>query len=386
MLARVVLITTLFVMMQDNISIFGFSATAIGWLVPLSFSVWQIAFGKEKIKFPWLLWVPWIALTFGYLVISTASDAFQRTVMLLCPIATGMAVSMVRVGWVELAAFLNVCRYAALVIIALVLLKSGLLLTGQLPSSTGLAADVMTAALLSSVFASTYVGGYRMSLYWWISLAFVPFVAMTRTVMVVSALTLPSTLAPLGIVKRVIILLIMSSIGLAVFHTQRVQDKMFFSGQGTLSDISFDNPDFKTTGRVTILHVLEEEVSREPWFGHGANASESLVEKIAGGLTHPHNDWLRFEYDYGYFGTSVFAFCLLLQTVHAWWQARRSSGVARVLLYAGASSFISMALIMTTDNIVLYAAFFGNLQFAILGLAYAALKVGQARVKVEVLA
>jgi O-antigen ligase len=108
-----------------------------------------------------------------------------------------------------------------------------------------------------------------------------------------------------------------------------------------------------------------------PWFGHGANASESFVKKLGGGLTHPHNDWLRLLYDYGYFGTVIFGICVLLQVRHLLKMGKRSFGERRILFFAAATSFISFSLFMFTDNIILYAAFFGNLQFTIMGMAYA---------------
>jgi len=55
-------------------------------------------------------------------------------------------------------------------------------------------------------------------------------------------------------------------------------------------------------------------------------------------------------------------------------RARRAIGHSRILIYAGATSFLPFVLFMYTDNIILYAAFFGNLQFTILGLVYAAQK------------
>jgi hypothetical protein len=40
----------------------------------------------------------------------------------------------------------------------------------------------------------------------------------------------------------------------------------------------------------------------------------------------------------------------------------------------GLGAFIPMALFMFSDNVILYAAWFGNLHFALLGLGYASLK------------
>ncbi|MBW1838150.1 MAG: hypothetical protein JRI99_14680, partial [Deltaproteobacteria bacterium] len=72
--------------------------------------------------------------------------------------------------------------------------------------------------------------------------------------------------------------------------------------------------------------------------------------------------------------TTVYSLCLVLAMLHAFGRAKRTSGEVRLLFLAGASSFIPFVLIMFTDNIMIYASYYGNLQFTILGLAYAAEK------------
>jgi O-antigen ligase len=139
--------------------------------------------------------------------------------------------------------------------------------------------------------------------------------------------------------------------------------------------MGMSNPNFFTTGRSRLWDLMEEEIKIKPIWGHGANASEDFVLSVTWGtLTHPHNDWLRLLYDYGFIGTSIFAICLVGQAIHLLRRAPRTFGESCVLLYAGASSFLPFVLLMFTDNIILYAAFFGNLQFTIIGLVYAAQK------------
>ena len=64
---------------------------------------------------------------------------------------------------------------------------------------------------------------------------------------------------------------------------------------------------------------------------------------------------------------------VILQTLHALRAGYRGTGSARLFLLTGAGAFIPFALFMGTDNIILYAAFFGNLHFMMLGAGYAAL-------------
>ena len=83
-------------------------------------------------------------------------------------------------------------------------------------------------------------------------------------------------------------------------------------------------------------------------------------------MDQPHNDYLRILYDFGMTGMALYVFAIIwtivrlmrlnaVEAQHRWWK------------YALASTFIPYLLLMITDNILLYAAFFGNLQFVLIG-------------------
>ena len=52
---------------------------------------------------------------------------------------------------------------------------------------------------------------------------------------------------------------------------------MFYSGEGTIFDLTWDNPNLRTTGRKAIQEAMERRIADSPWFGHGANASEQFM-------------------------------------------------------------------------------------------------------------
>jgi hypothetical protein len=171
--------------------------------------------------------------------------------------------------------------------------------------------------------------------------------------------------------------------GLSVFQLDRIQAKMFYSGQGTLEEAvqsavgvftgeDKGTSDFRDNARKGMNRYFAEDVKNAYWFGHGANAMEPILVEEFDGLTHPHNDWLRLQYEHGTLGMVLFGLTLLLQGVHAWLSRKRLQGLGLLFMLAGASAFIPMFLFMFTDNVILYAAWFGNLHFALLGLAYAA--------------
>ncbi len=363
-----------FVASIGSFSLLGRQIVGWAWVIPLVISVFMILKRPSRISFPVHIWYPWICIVVLYFI-NSGFIYLQRNVMLFCPIVIGMAVSKSRIRQNEAEDFLKLSRSLLFGIFAVVILRTGFLFTGILPHSIGFAPQSMTAALLCSIFAVEYSSNRKNSLVHWIMGVTMPVIALTRMAITAAVLTIPFTFGSLRIKKRLIFLTIIVALGLAFFYTERLQKKMFYSGAGTLQDVRLSNPDFFTTGRSRLWDLMIEEIKVKPVWGHGANASEDFVFSVTWGmLTHPHNDWLRLLYDYGVAGTSVFAFCLVAQVIHLLRRGKNTFGVSRILLYAGASSFLPFVLLMFTDNIILYGAFFGNLQFTILGLVYAAQK------------
>jgi O-antigen ligase len=370
LLIRVVMISTLIAVI-GGIKLLGFNISGIAWILPLLFAaiVLLANFGKPT-HFPVIIWIPWIAYVLFYLLLSQEPNALQRSTIMLTPIIVGIAVSILIVNSDHLVKFEEYYTFMGIAFLVIALLKTGVLLTLQLPTFGTLAAEVMTGTLLCCLYASSFALGNAKAIINWAMLAIIPVITLTRTGVVVTSLSLALTFAPLKRWQRILSIIIIISLGIAVFYSDRMQKKMFFSGSGSLTDMSFSNPDFTTNGRLYIWSLFEEGLTKQPWFGFGANASEMLISTYTK-LRHPHNDWLRFLYDYGRVGTIIFTLTIFLQMWHAVNMAKQSDGRTKLLFYAGASSFPLFMLFMLTDNIVLYSAFFGNLQFTILGVAYA---------------
>ena len=368
-----VFITTFFACTFGGGGFLGYSVAGYAWIICLAFAVMVIPANIDRISFPLSIWLPWLLFVIisGYMSDYTN---LQRSTLLLCPIVVGMASSTARVDAKQLLNFGLVVKLFSLAVLILAFFLTGLLLTGQLPSSTALAPQAITATILAAFFASGYSFGRVRDLFWWSAIALLPVVALTRMAIFATGLSLPATFAPMKLQTRMILMVIVALLGLALFYSPRVQEKMFMKGEGSLSDIGDPN-NLATSGRRYMAGILLTEIAEKPIWGHGANASEDLILKLTEGrLTHPHDDWLRFLYDYGVVGTTVFLFTLIFQVRHLLKKARHSEGEIRTLFFAAASTFLPFVLMMFTDNIVLYAAFYGNLQFMIMGLAYSAEK------------
>lgn len=353
-------------------TIFGFNVSGFAWFIPLVFALYVLFTTQGTPRLPYRIWMPWFGLTIGYLLFTSAEHALQRTVMLVTPMVVGMAVSKSAIRELELSHIESLLDKFSIAFFVAMLVNSGLGLTGVLPGVTALAPEATTAALFATYFAAEYALRSKRAAIKWLLFAFIPVIAVTRAAIVATGLTLPFTFAPLPLWKRISLLIGVAALGLLVFNTERVQNKMFYSGEGTVYDLSLDNPDFRTSGRTFVLEAMQKEIKDSPWFGHGANASEQFVSDLTNeDLVHPHNDWLRLAFDYGYVGTFIFLGCVVFQALHALRAGYRAAGSARLFLLVGAGAFIPFALFMVTDNIILYAAFFGNLHFTMLGAGYA---------------
>ena len=364
----------------------GRNISGLGWFVPLVFSIFIAARSLKRRAFPVFLWLPWMILLLLYLLVSDDAtldprvSPTQRTAQLLAPLAVGLAASTYRPS----SAVLEGCvtwlrRFAVLLFVALVGSSFTLIVAG---STTGLAAQVMTSMLLSVFFIVRYfIFGEKKDIVVYLMMAASPVLAITRTVMAATLFNVPFSFAPIEKIKRLVLLGVVALIGIAVFNLPQVQKKMFYSGEGKLSDIGKDNQDFATSGRSAILDILLNDVSDSPWVGHGTGAAETLTYAVSL-VGYPHNDWLLTYFDYSVLGVVIYFLSNVLMMIHCIKSARQSNQLQTKLFFlAGASTFIPFMLVMFTDNIMVYASFFGILQYLLIGLAYGALAAERDAIK-----
>lgn len=358
--------------------VLGFNLSGLGWVIPLAFALLILARNFSAVTFPWFLWLPWILLLFIYLTLSPFETVdprvipVQRTAQMLAPLLVGMAVSTIRPSEGLLRRFVTVSRALAVILLGGVAWKLRFVWIEGWGDYSGMAAEMMTVVLLCALFANRYaLHGEKKDLLFWFVLVCVPVINVTRTAIASTFLTLPFAFGPLSLKKRAAFLLLMAAIGMGVFYLPRVQQKMFFSGRGEISDIFSD--DFVTSGRSYMWDRMWVAAHEEPWVGHGTGAGETFTYDITGGIAYPHNDWLLTYYDYGLLGVVVLAFCLIATVLSVLRAARTCrSSEACLLLLAGGTVFIPFMLLMATDNVLVYSSFFGNLHFTFLGLGFSA--------------
>lgn len=353
--------------------IFGYSMRGYSWVLILLVSLAILLVSKEQMLFPLWIWIPWALLLGGYLFLfGYHADALQRTVIILTPLVAAAAASKLSVGPKAVESFRRNYHWMAAAIMAIIVIRSGMLMTGTLPEFSGLAAESMTISLLAVFFAVDFARGNKRALFYWLAISIFPVITVSRSGIVATLLTLPLAVYPMKMKTRASLLGAVAVLAVLAFGAGSIQKEMFYSGKGRLTDLSLSNPDVNTSGRIYIWEVMKKEIGKNLWFGHGANANAEFIYRVIGVRIHPHNDWARILFDYGLFGLLIFILSYGGLITHIMFRAADSEGEAKVLFYIAATTFIPFFLYMLADNIILYVSYYGNFQFMIIGFAYAA--------------
>jgi O-antigen ligase len=147
------------------------------------------------------------------------------------------------------------------------------------------------------------------------------------------------------------------------------QERFFWGEGGGVEDIV--RGEFDSRGRFDVWPILLEEALERPLLGHGVGSCQQIVPLIwQPSIAFPHNDYLRFGYEYGAIGLTLFLAVMFWQMLSVHRQMRRTDGVVR---HAFSAAWIGLAvflLIACTDNPVTYILFFMDPLFALMGAAY----------------
>lgn len=249
-----------------------------------------------------------------------------------------------------------------------------MILTGVLPSYSFMTAQMICILVLGACYSAFYACGSGRHLYYYLAMLALTVTSMTRGPIVAMLSCLPLTPAPQTIRKRILFCVAIIICMLILFNSDRVQQAMFFSGQGELTDLYWDNPNFQTSGRSMMWDILWPGVEENTLLGNGFNMHRVALINSGSRLYLPHNDWLKLLYDTGIVGTGLYLITMLLQMFYLVRIARWSSGAQRMLVYGAATAFVPYAVIMLTDNVMLYVQYFGNLHFLLIGIVYGAMR------------
>ena len=345
-----------------------------GWLWVFILIVAAILLIKNlpRVPFPFMLWLPWAA----YLVCRIQELSLlgvQSTVQILLPLMVAASASTTALSKESFEIFDRWMRYFFIGVVTV-------FFTYVLPwalsdvGNSGWITGGIIALFFQSYFLCSYLlRGYRMlDLICVLIAVFIPVILTLRGPILGAFALCIFVFAPMSYLKRGVIVITVIVLGLATFYSPRVQSKMFYTGQGELTDLRKDNKNLNTSGRSSMAALVEQGLDDSVWIGHGANsAGQALL--AAGGVTYAiHNDWLRIRHDSGRLGVTIFAATMVAQVVLLLRAGRRASAEGRLLLISGASCFIPFVIVMFTDNLLVYCQYFTAPHFLLIGYGYAA--------------
>lgn len=141
-----------------------------------------------------------------------------------------------------------------------------------------------------------------------------------------------------------------------------LEQKMFYTGQGSILTFVQDPGDIRTHGRAVYWALLISEMSGLDWLiGHGANVSSIVIAEFIADQNHPHNDWLRLLFDFGAIGVVAYAWAIFREF------QKLSLDNEHTLALFGRVCLIALSVLMLTGNVALYGIFFGNLVYFVIG-------------------
>jgi len=366
---------TLLPWLFGSYAIFGFNITGWSWVLTATLSSLLLLKSIKFIAFPLTIWLPWLCFLSLYWFLGRENPyALQSFLQMVSPFAVCIAASTFRPTNQQLENIVFWITRLAWIAWILLLIRMPMIFFGILPVHGFMAAEMIGLLLLGACYASFYACGSKRHLLHYCAMVLITLISLTRGPIIAISSCLPLTIAPLGIRKRLILSCFLIVFALLIFNTERMQQRMFYSGSGEITDLRYDNPNLRTTGRISFYDILWTGFQNSPILGNGFNSYRSTFAKLGMADTLPHNDWLKLMHDIGIVGAGLYLLTMIIQTLHLFRIARFSNGVQQMLAYGAASAFVPYALIMMTDNVILYVQYFGNLHFALIGIIYGAIR------------
>jgi hypothetical protein len=348
----------------------GFTLVGYSWVIFLLFSLFTLL-RNQKVHFPLLFYLPWSLYIIGYIIFDFSFFGLQSTLQYLCPLIAGMAASGFEYNeriLARLIYYLKVMAWFSF-LIGILLPQVNL---GFIRYYTGPAALVMTTTLIMTVLvAEFFIYKKFWNIVYFGILFLIPYVGITRMAILMSLTILPLHMAPVRVERRLLITAVMVIAGVLVFYSPMVQQKMFFSGKGTLSDLAWNNSDFYSGGRTFLYQTLEQGIKEQPVWGMGPRSDMSALQGAGLKIIEVHNDYLSVRYNYGWVGIALLFISFLFQVIDLFrLNNKRWPPMMKVYTSSALTLFIPMFGFMYTDNILKYTIFFGTLHFAMIGIIY----------------
>ena len=327
----------------------------------------------RSIAFPWKLWLLWMLYICGYLVIDFSFLGLQLTLQYMLPLLIGIVAS----GFIYTTEDLHWMFKWFTMIIALIYITFVFVNIFGSGFTPNLAVMPMIFSVAISLLVGLFFLNSRWSYLFFAAILFLaPIIETTRMGIAAISAIIIFHFANQNIKSKLVFGGLGLLIFLIVFDSESFQKKTFYSGTGKISDITldyYDNPDIRSTGRISLKKALEPGLKAEPIWGNGPRADNAYLTKITkrrGG--EAHNDYLSVRYNYGYVGLAIllFGFVSSFFSLYRLSKQHRESHYIWLISTSSLTLYISFLMFMFTDNILKYTIYFPNYFFAMIGIVY----------------
>ena len=327
----------------------------------------------RKIDFPVWFWLPWLMYLTVYLIIDFSFLGLQLTLQYSLPVligivASGFAYSENDLQWI-FKWFIRLCIAVMAMFVFGYLFRSG-----YTPAS---AAVPMIFSVAFSIFVALYFISREKRYLLYAGILFLaPVIDVTRMGILALAAIFIFHFANLSLKGKILFGGIGIIVFMMVFNSKSFQEKTFYSGQGSLSDLTinyYENTEIRSSGRISWKKALEPGLKAEPVWGNGPRADNAYLTKISrkrGG--EAHNDYLSVRFNYGYVGLALllFGFASSFISLFKLSKKHRESHYIWLISTSTLTLYISFLMFMFTDNILKYTIYFPNYFFAMIGIVY----------------
>ena len=184
------------------------------------------------------------------------------------------------------------------------------------------------------------------------------YLSVSRTAMVAGMLMIPFAALIRGDKKGIFYSLAAGvvgavALGLGIMLSPKMQERFF----GLDASMNVGGVAVNASGRTAMWEMLWNDAFKTPILGRGVGSSSLLIDDFFPGLGHPHNDFLRFFYDFGVIGLGLWLVFHIVATITVFVRARRAARVKSADLEIHLVPMMLLVVLvpaMLTDNPVGY--------------------------------
>jgi len=356
----------------------GFRFTGYIWTAQFALLIVLLVAGlkqpaPDRARFPSRRWQVWGAYLWCSLLWCNGWD--RMNVQIACQITMPLMLGAVSAWCVRSEDQLKrlIRNYVSTLLPLLLVIIGTRVIMGNDPAGNRDAA--MTVALIGCLLLSGLNRNFMTAYLSWAGC--IALVLFSQSRMAAVSLTLLVIAHPLykSVWRRLLAATVLGACGLAVFYSPTFQQRTFFEGSGSLTDLIeglVTGKGVDTTGRAEAWPLIYEEAWKEPVLGHGVGSASLFVPQVWDLMAHPHNDYLRIGFEFGLVGLALFAFVIVSQLIDLVKRVKETDGAIQQAFAASMLGIVFFLIVAMTDNPLVYNLWYTDPLFVLMGAAYGA--------------